>query len=87
MDTSSSGERVIYEHKTTKETQRMSHYAYMVGVPVFDPGHHTMAQCCSCLLPKDASVSQLLNLPCYSILALYHGDSGTRTLVLQHSIP
>jgi hypothetical protein len=25
--------------------------------------------------------SQLLNLPCYSILALYHGDSGTRTLV------
>jgi hypothetical protein len=33
-----------------------------------------------------ASSQLLVNLPCYSILALYHDDSGTRTLVLQHSI-
>jgi hypothetical protein len=35
----------------------MSHYASMVGVPVFDLGHHTMAQCCSNFIRKDASVS------------------------------
>jgi hypothetical protein len=36
----------------------MSHYyAYVVGTPVFDQGHHTMAQCCSNFMHKDASVS------------------------------
>jgi hypothetical protein len=47
------------EDNMTKETQRMSHYTYIVGVPVFDPSHdHTMAQFCSnLLLPKGAFVS------------------------------
>jgi hypothetical protein len=35
----------------------MSHYAPMVGVPVFDPGHYTMAQCCSNFIHKDALAS------------------------------
>jgi hypothetical protein len=68
----------------TKETQRMSHY-----VSFLFPCHHTMALCCSNFIPKDASVStqQLLNLSCYGIFALYHGDSKTKTLVLKHAIP
>jgi hypothetical protein len=53
-----SGDRVTYEHNMAKETLSMAHYAYMVGVLVFDTGHHTMAQCCSNLIRKDdASVS------------------------------
>ena len=54
MITSSSGERILYEDNMHFV---LSHCAYMVGVSVFDPDHHTIAQCRSNYIPKDTSVS------------------------------
>jgi hypothetical protein len=65
--------------------RRHDHCAYIAGALVFNLGHHNMPHCLAtlCLRMPWYPHTQLLNLPCYSILALYHGDSGTRTMKMR----
>jgi hypothetical protein len=56
------GHVIIRRHGHIREQYDQGDIEYVslclyVGVPVFDPGHHTMAQCCSNFIRKDASVS------------------------------
>jgi hypothetical protein len=56
IGTSSFGERVT-GRQYAKETRHMSRYVYVIGAPDLDPDHHTMAQHCRNVVPKDALVS------------------------------
>jgi hypothetical protein len=55
----------------------MSHYVHMVGALVLDRGPR--------MPPYPHTISKFTLLQ-HTILALFNGDSRTRTLVLQHSI-